>query len=99
MASDQQIQNWVDQRVRPRCETTVALVAAYDEDRAEVDDIYQTLNDNPTWTDNRTDGVPHLAIPSDILAENAFEEDVRTFMKAHASWPVIERLCVRQIGG
>lgn len=99
MANNQQIQTWVNERVRPRCEATRGLVASYDDDRAAIDDIYQALNNSPTWTDQRGDGVPHLATPSDVLAQNAFEEDVRVFMKGHASWPVILRLCVRQIGG
>lgn len=92
-----QTQTWANERVRPRAEQTRNLIALYDSDRSSVDDVYTWLTgDGATaWSDNRIDGVPNLLLPSDILAFNAFEEDVRNYAKNHASWPVVLKACVR----
>ena len=95
-ATDQQVQAFVDQEVRPHCEQARALALALDFDREVIDDIYNALNvQSPTWSDNRTDGPPHLLTPSDVLAFNSFAEDVRNFIQNHAQYPVVLKACVR----
>lgn len=95
MATNTQVQTFVDERVRPHSELVRKLVILMDDDRASIDDVYAELSGSPTWTDSRTDGPPHLLAPSDVLAFNAFIEDVRTYMKGHASYPVVIKACVR----
>lgn len=97
MTTNTQIQTFVDTRVRTHSELARALKITFDDDRASIDDIYQALTNSPTWTDQRTDGVPHLLTAADVLAVNAFMEDVRTYMASHASYPVIIKACVRPI--
>ena len=99
-ATDQQVQAFVDQRVRPRCEQSRNLATLMLEDIAGIDDIYNALNQqSPTWSDNRTDGPPHLALPSDVLAFNTFLHDVSAFITGHAQYPVVQKLCVQNIAG
>ena len=99
-ATDQQVQSFVDQRVRPRAEQSRNLATLMLEDIASIDDIYNALNvQTPTWSDNRTDGPPHLAAPADVLAFNAFLHDVSAFITGHAQYPVVQKLCVRPIVG
>jgi hypothetical protein len=95
-ASDTQVQQFVSGRVRPRAEATRTLAIAFDDDIASIDDVYNALNvGSPTWTDNRTDGPPHLLTPSDVLAFNAFMHDIRDAIKNHAQYPVVLKACVR----
>ena len=99
-ATDQQVQSFVDQRVRPRAEQSRNLATLMLEDIASIDDIYNALNvQTPTWSDNRTDGPPHLAAPADVLAFNAFLHDVSASITGHAQYPVVQKLCVRPIVG
>ena len=95
-ATDTQVQNFVDQRVRPRCEQIRALAIALQDDINEITDIYNALNvQTPTWSDNRTDGPPHLALPSDVLAFNTVLHDLVTAITGDSQYPIIEKLCVR----
>lgn len=94
-ATNQQVQNFVNERIRPHSEMARALKIVFDDDRAVIEDVYNNLNNSPTWTDNRTDGPPHLLTPSDVLAVNAFMEDIRTAIANHAQWPVVQKACVR----
>lgn len=94
-ASNQQIQSFVDNRIRPHAELARILKIVFDDDRASIDDVYQNLSGSPTWTDGRTDGPPHLLTPSDVLAFNSFMEDIRVAMSNHASWPIVLKACVR----
>jgi hypothetical protein len=97
-ATDTQVQNYVDQRVRPHAELARTLALSYDNDISTIDDIYNALNvGSPTWADNRVDGPPHLLTPSDILAINAFMHDVRDAIKNHAQYPIILKACVRSV--
>jgi hypothetical protein len=96
-ATNQQVQNFVDTRIRPHSELARELTLVFDDDRAVIDDVYENLNNNPTWTDGRTDGPPHLLTPGDVLAINAFMEDIRLAMANHDSWPIILKACVRGV--
>lgn len=63
-ATDVQVQNYSDSRVRPRAEEIRALYLACKDDKAAIDDVYTALTEqSPTWSDNRTDGPPHLLTP------------------------------------
>lgn len=96
-ATDQQVQKFADERVRPHAEAARNLAVAFDDDIAEIDDVYNALTmQSPTWTDSRTDGPPHLLTPSDVLAFNAFIHDIRDAIKNHPQYAVIEKACVRQ---
>lgn len=97
-ATNAQIQNYANERTRVRAEQVRALVAAFDDDISAIDDIYEELTTGPTWTDDRTDGPPHLLTPNDILGIHAFSVAARDFMKAHGQYPVVLKACVRPIG-
>lgn len=71
-ATNAQVQAYVDQRVRPRCEQIRALYLAVKDDKASFDDIYANLNNAPTWDDSRSDNPPHLLTPGDVLGWNTF---------------------------
>lgn len=107
-ATDQQVQNFVNERVRPGCEQFVALLRNIQLTLAQMGDIAENLNAvNPstTWVDIRPDGPPHLATVADIItmgaALQAFfrvingvgtEADSVTIATAI---PTIQSLCVR----
>lgn len=107
-ATDQQVQNDVNQQVRPICEQMRALQIAAAGFKTSFDDVYAALTANPvTWTDNRTDGPPHLATASDVLAFNTFVTGLLAMMggggnandmaNAVAQWPIVLKLCVRPL--
>lgn len=97
-ATDEQVQQFVNQRIRVRAEQIVKLLVAMEDDRATIDDVYAACSDSPTWEDNRTDGPPHLMTPSDVLAVNAFMADTITAMRAHGSFANVRNACVRNVG-
>lgn len=98
-ATDTQVQHFVDERIRPHCELARQLKILFDDDRASIEDVYNALNvGSPTWSDNRTDGPPHLLTPADVLAVNSFLEDVRTYIAAHGQYPIVLKACVRAPG-
>lgn len=96
-ATNQQVQSFVDQRVRKRCEAARALMLAMADDISSIDDVYNALASNPTWTDQRTDGPPHLLIPSDVLAFNTFLHDIRDAILNNSQYPIILKACVRPV--
>lgn len=97
-ATNQQVQNFVDTRVRVHSELARQLALSLADDRATIDDVYNAVNaGSPTWTDTRTDGPPHLLTPADVLAFNAFAEDVKNFIVGHGSYAVILKSCVRPV--
>lgn len=98
-ATDLQVQQFSDERVRVRCEQLRDVVASLDDDKGAIDDVYAACNaGSPTWSDNRIDGPPHLLAPSDMLAYNALMSDLITYIKAHGAYWVIAKSCVRPIG-
>lgn len=108
-ATDAQVQAFVDQRLRPRCEAYRALMASIQDDQNAISDVYAAVTEqNPTWTDNRTDGPPHLLTPSDVAALNTIEA---VLLKVNAGTattadvtnmfgqlPILEKACVRPLG-
>ena len=98
-ATDQQVQQFVNERLRPRAEQIRALLAAMKDDRAAFDDVYAALTvQNPAWSDDRTDGPPHLLTPSDVLAMNTFFYNTITAWEADAQLPIVQKACVRPLG-
>ncbi len=97
-ATDLQVQHFVDERIRPRCEQIRALLNSISDDLASIDDVYAALTaQSPTWVDNRTDGVPHLLTPSDVLAVNAFLNNLKTAINGDGQLPIVLKACVRPV--
>lgn len=108
-ATDQQMQQYSDTRVRPRCEQIRNLLAALDDDVAAIDDVYSRCVGSGNWPDARNDGPPQLNTCADILAWNTAVTALQklrdgTFAsvgEANAmfkdQWPVIQDLCVRGV--
>ena len=77
-ATDQQMQQFANERVRPRAEQFRDLLASCRDDRDAIDDIYARAVSNSRWNDSRSDGPPHLlqsgnsASPDDMLNFNSF---------------------------
>lgn len=108
-ATNQQVQTFSDQQVRPLAETIRGLQADIVAALGQIGDVYAALTEqSPTWTDQRTDGPPHLLQPADILAWNTFCTLFVAFCAgtltsenmnaAGAQWPVILNACVRSLG-
>jgi hypothetical protein len=99
-ATDHQVQVFVDERIRPRCEAARNLAAAMLDDIAEISSVYAALTQqSPTWTDSRSDGPPNLALPSDVLAINSFIHDISTAITTNAQWAIVQKLCIRPVTG
>ena len=106
-ATNQQVQTYVDTRLRPRAEQFRALVANCADDATAIGDVFDAVANNPTWTDSRQDGPPHLLIPNDVLTYNAIinlfakfiagtatVSDVQNFA---ANWPIFQKACVKTV--
>lgn len=107
VATNQQVQTYVNERIRPRAEQFRALVASLADDRLAIDDVYAAAVQPTNWTDLRSDGPPHLLGLADVLVYNsiaalhgkfvagtATAQDVTDFA---ANWPVFQRACTRAI--
>lgn len=85
-ATDIQMQNFADQRLRVRAEQFRNLRIACQGDVAAIDDVYARAVSASRWTDGRTDGPPHLlqsgnsANPDDLLNYNSFIQLFEKFM-------------------
>ncbi len=100
IATDQQVQTYVNTRLRVRAEQCRALLAALLDDKAAIDDVYAACaQGSPTWADNRTDGPPHLLAPSDVLGYNAFITALIPNIRDAADYPTISKACVRPVDG
>jgi hypothetical protein len=97
-ATDAQVQQFVNERVRPRAEQIRALLNAMEDDISAIGDVYAHLNDNPTWEDNRTDAPPYLLSASDVLNINTFLSDITTAINGHAQLSVTMKACVSPVG-
>jgi hypothetical protein len=85
-ATDAQMQAFSDQRIRVRAEQVRALKSALADDKAAIDDCYARATGTSRWSDNRTDGPPHLlqsgnaANPDDLLNFNSFADLFAKFL-------------------
>jgi len=107
-ASDQQVQTFVNERFRPFAEAARALYLVAKDNRAAIDDVYAACAaQSPTWSDNRTDGPPHLLVPQDVLSWNAFmanlimavegTADGNTLNQLAGNWATVMKACVRPV--
>lgn len=99
-ATNEQVQAYVEQRVRPRCEQIRALYLQCKDDKAAIDDVYANLIDNPNWADTHTGNPPHLLTPADVLSWNAFVTGFIAFVEGDANYAKVLQGCVRPpLGG
>jgi hypothetical protein len=76
-ATDAQMQQYANERIRPRAEQLRALFNACADDKAANDDVYARAISASRWNDARTDGPPRLlqsgnsANPDDMTNYNA----------------------------
>lgn len=104
-ATDLQMQNYCDQRIRPAAEAVQSLLTRLKLDKAQIDDLYARASGVDAWADARTDGPPHLlqsgngANPDDLLNYNAFATELITFIETTkaAEWAVLQRSIVRSL--
>jgi hypothetical protein len=103
-ANNTQVQRFVNERMRVRCEQIRALYLAIKDDISVIDDIYNALNQpTPTWIDDRPDGPPHLLVPSDVLAFNAAIHAFVNLVEGGdtsafaGQYPIILKSCVRSV--
>lgn len=98
-ATDQQVQQFVNERIRPHCELIRNLKILLDDDIASIDDVYANLTaQNPTWTDTRSDAPPNLLTPNDVLAINSLINAVRDEIRDNANYGICVQACVRSPG-
>lgn len=77
-ATNAQMQTFANERVRPFAEQFRAVLAAAQDHKSAIDDVYARGVSNDRWTDARTDGPPKLlmsgnaANPDDMLNFNSF---------------------------
>lgn len=79
--SNQQVQNWSDQRARVRCEALRNLLVTMEDDNASIGEVYANLTNSPDWTDTRTDGPPSLLGPNDLLAINTISVQLAAILR------------------
>lgn len=85
-ATNQQMQAFCDQRIRPRSEALRLLITQMSDDLTNIGDEYARATSNSAWADNRTDGPPHLlqsgnsANPDDLLNYNAFASALKNLI-------------------
>lgn len=112
-ATDAQMQQFANERVRVRAEQARELVAALRDDRTAIDDIYARAVSNSRWTDARTDGPPTLmqsgnsANPDHMLVYNTVAEKLlkcvdgtatlQDIADLSANWPTFMDACVRGV--
>lgn len=96
-ATNEQVQAFVDNRVRPRVQQVRALLLAIEDDIATIGDVYANLTDSPTWADERTDAPPHLLTANDVLGIHAFNVALQAAMRAHNQLPVVLAACIHSV--
>lgn len=109
-ATDQQVQQYVNERLRVRAEQFRALAISCADDKAALNDVYDACEpaNEATWTDDRNDGPPRLLTAQDVLVYNtmltvfakviagtASEAEVIEF---GVNWATFQSACVRPVG-
>lgn len=95
-ATNEQVQQYVSERIRPIAEDLRNVLIRCQDELVTIEDIYQNLTNNTTWTDERTDHPPHLLTKDDVLGIHAFIFDFVAFSTAHGQLPVVKMACVRE---
>lgn len=106
-ATDKQMQQFCDERIRVRAEQLRTTINACRDDKASLDSVYERAVGQNPWNDNRNDGSPKLLTSQDVLVYNSV---VTLFLKCidgtatlqdisdlHANWPVFQSACVRPV--
>lgn len=111
-ATDQQMQQFCNERIRPRAEQLRALINAFRDDKTAIDAAYDRAANGAAWADARTDGPPKLLASQDVLVFNAFASDFLACIDGlgandaekaghlngvHANLAVFEAACVRPV--
>lgn len=101
-ATDQQVQTFVNERMRPWCEQARALYLLSKDHTAAIGDVYANLTTSPTWTDQRTDGPPSLLGPNDVLSWNSFMVELNKLFEGQQAttteYSIILKACVHAPG-
>jgi hypothetical protein len=98
LATDEQVQQFANERVRPFSERFRAVLLEAEDHKAAIDDIYAALTQpNPTWTDERTDAPPTLLTKDTVLAWNAFVSDFITFARGNGNLAAVLDACVQPV--
>lgn len=80
-ATDQQVQQWANERTRVRSEQVRGLLHACEDDNAAIVSVYERLVGSGGWSDGRTDGPPNLLTGADLLAFNTFSVQLATLLR------------------
>jgi hypothetical protein len=99
-ASDLQVQQYANERIRVRAEQVRALLNAITDDKNAIGDVYERCNvqgGGTPWSDDRTDGPPKLLDQDDVLAFNTFISDLIAHIEADQQWPAVRAACVRPV--
>ncbi len=112
-ATNAQMQNYTDQRLRPRSEQLRAVVNSIADDKAAIDDVYARAAGANPWADARTDP-PRLLNQQDVLVYNAVISNLISILSTasltdqqkidavtglKSNWAVFQSACVRPVGG
>lgn len=111
IATDAQMQSYMDQRLRPRAEQARQLVRDLQDDVNSIADEFSRSSSGPLWGDARTDGPPHLlasgptSSPDDLSNYNALAATLLAVIAGTATanqitsfpgqWAIFQRACVR----
>lgn len=108
-ATDQQMQQYANERVRVRAEQARSFISSLRDDKAAIDSVYDRAANGAAWNDARNDGPPALLTSQSMLVYNsvatlllkcidgtATSQDITDL---HANWPVFQSACVRPVQG
>lgn len=96
-ATNEQVQAFVDSRIRPIAERIRAVVLEVEDVKAAIDDVYANLSNSPTWTDDREDAPPYLLTPSNVLSINTVITALLEQVRDHGEYPVLLKACVNPV--
>lgn len=98
-ATNAQVQQFVDSRIRPRAAQIRDLLAAINDDISAIGDVYATLNGANTWTDQPAGGAtpPHYLSGSDVLAMNTLLNAVANAISTNPQYPICQKACLNPI--
>lgn len=100
-ATDQQMQQFANERIRVRAEQFRALINACRDDKAAIDAVYDRAANGAAWADVRPDGPPKFLVSQDFLVFNAFISDFLAAVDSgamHNNVAVFQSACVRAVG-
>jgi hypothetical protein len=100
-ATNAQVQQFCDERIRPHCELLRALFAIVEDDRNAMADVLLNVNDAlSTWQDTRQDAPATLLVKADIQKYKRVCDDLialKTTGSISDEWPTVISACVRPL--